>query len=189
MAQTELNTPESVFLSDQKIANLSDAQFKALVIRMLKQLVDFGHKLDEQMQTTIREMKENAQGTNSDGKKTGFQINGRDQKEERNNQTEKNEETRIQKNEERLRDLQDIFKHSNIQIIGVPEGEEENQQVEKLFEQIIKENFPNLAKELPGSPGSSESPKEFGPKEEHTKALHNIITQDKNGENFRSSKR
>ena len=35
--------------------------------------------------------------------------------------------------------------------------------------------FPNLAKEirLPGSPGSSESPKEVGPKEEYTKALHN----------------
>ena len=88
--------------------------------------------------------------------------------------------TRIQKNEERLRNLQDIFKRSNIQIIGVPEGEEEEQNTENLFEQIMKENFPNLAKEigLPGSPGSSESPKEAGPKEDHTKAHHNYITQD-----------
>ena len=31
---------------------------------------------------------------------------------------------------------------------------------------------------LPGGPGSSESPKEVGPKEEHTKAHHNYITQD-----------
>ena len=31
---------------------------------------------------------------------------------------------------------------------------------------------------LPGSPGSSESPKEAGPKEEHNKAHHNYITQD-----------
>ena len=74
------------------------------------------------------------------------QINGLDQKEERNIQPEKNEET-IQNNEERLRNLQDILKHCNIQIIGVPEGEEEEQQIENLFEQIMK-NFPNLAKEI-----------------------------------------
>ena len=74
----------------------------------------------------------------------------------------------------RLRNLQDNFKRSNIRIIGVPEGEEEEQETENLFEQIMKENFPNLAEEirLPGSPGISESPKEVGPKEEHTKASH-----------------
>ena len=48
----------------------------------------------------LSEIKENVQGTNSDGKETGTQINGVDQKEERNIQTEKNEETRILKNEE-----------------------------------------------------------------------------------------
>ena len=45
----------------------------------------------------LRETKENVQGTNSDGKETGTQINGVDQKEERDIQPEKNEETRIQK--------------------------------------------------------------------------------------------
>ena len=45
----------------------------------------------------LRETKENIQGTNSDGKETGTQINAVDQKEERNIQPEKNEETRIQK--------------------------------------------------------------------------------------------
>ena len=39
------------------------------------------------------------------------------------------------------------MKHSNIRIIGVPEGEEEEQKIENLFEPIMKENFPNLAKE------------------------------------------
>ena len=93
-------------------------------------------------------MKENVQGTNSEGKETGTQINSLDQKEERDIQPEKNEATRIQKNEERLRNLQDILKRSNIRIIGVPEGEEEEQKIENLFEQIMKENFPNLAKEI-----------------------------------------
>ena len=58
----------------------------------------------------LRERKDNVQGTNSDGKKTGTQNNGMDQKEERNIQAEKNEEKRIQKNEERFRNLWDNCK-------------------------------------------------------------------------------
>ena len=72
---------------------------------MLRELVEFGHKLDEKMKALLRETRENVQGTNSDAKETGTQINGVDQKEERNIQPEKNEETRIQKHEERLRNL------------------------------------------------------------------------------------
>ena len=66
----------------------------------------------------------------------------------KNIQPKQNEEARIQKNEERLRNLQDSFKCSNIRIIGVPEGEEEEQEIENLFEKILKENFPNLVKEI-----------------------------------------
>ena len=77
-------------------------------------MVEFGHKLDEKMKAMLRETKENVQGTNSDGKETGTQINGVDQKEERNIQPEQNEETRILKNEERLRNPWDNFKCSNI---------------------------------------------------------------------------
>ena len=53
----------------------------------------------------LSEIKENVQGTNSEGKETGNQINGLEQKEEINIQPEQNEETRIQKNEESLRKL------------------------------------------------------------------------------------
>ena len=94
------------------------------------------------------EIKENVQGTNSEGKETGTQINNLEQKEEVNIQPEQNEETRIQKNEERLRNLWDNFKRSNIQIIGMPEGEEEEQEIKNLFENIMKENVPNLVKEI-----------------------------------------
>ena len=139
--------PEKIQLSDEEIANLSDAQFKALVINMLTDLVESVRKTNEKMKPMLRETKENVQGTNSEVKETRTQINGVDQKEETNIQPEKNEEKRIQKNEERLRNLQDILKRSNIQIIGVPEVEEEEQKMENLFEQIMKENFPNLAKE------------------------------------------
>ena len=81
------------------------------------------------MKAMPREAKENVQGTNSDGKETGIQINGVDQKEERNIQPEKNEATRIRKNEEKIRNLQDILKHSNIRIIGVPEEERKNKKL------------------------------------------------------------
>ena len=115
---------------------------------MLTELVEYGHKIEEKVKAMQSEIKKNVQGANSDGKETGTQINGLDQKEERNIQPEKNEETRIQKNEERFRNLQDIFKHSNIWIIGVPEGEEEEHKIENLFKQIMKEKFPNLEKEI-----------------------------------------
>ena len=76
--------PEKIQLSEEEIANLLDAQFKTLVIKMLTELVEFGHKLDEEMKAMLRETKENVQGTNSDGKETGTQINTVFQKEERN---------------------------------------------------------------------------------------------------------
>ena len=96
---------------------------------MLTELVESVRKPDEKMKRMLRETKENVQGTKSDGKETGTQINGVDQKEERNIQPEKNEETRIRKNEERLRNLQDTFQHSNIRNIGMPEGEEQQQEI------------------------------------------------------------
>ena len=90
-----------------------------------------------------------------------------EQKEEINIQPEQNEETRIQNNEERLRNLWDNLKRYNIIIIGVPEGEQQ-QEIENLFEKNNEGELPQYDKgnRLPGSPGSSESPKEVGHKEE-----------------------
>ena len=70
--------PEIIQLSSEQIPNLSDAQFKTLVIRKLTELVKFSHKLDKKMKAMIRETKENVQGTSSDGKETGTQINSVD---------------------------------------------------------------------------------------------------------------
>ena len=70
--------PEKIQLSEEEITNLSDAQFKTLVIKTLTELVEFGHKLDEKMKAMLRETKENIQGTNSDAKETGTQINSVD---------------------------------------------------------------------------------------------------------------
>ena len=72
----QIKAPEKIQLTHKEIANLLDAQFKTLVIRMLTELVEFGHKLDEKMMAMLRETKENVQGTNSDGKETGTQQCG-----------------------------------------------------------------------------------------------------------------
>ena len=80
----QIKAPEKIQLINEEVVNLSDAQFKTLVIRMLTELVEFGHKLDEKMKPMLRETKENVQRSNNDGKETGTQINGVDQKEERN---------------------------------------------------------------------------------------------------------
>ena len=56
----------------------------------------------------------------------------------------------------------------------MPEGEEEELETEKLFVKIM-ENFPNLAKEIDFQ---ETRPKQVGPKEAHTKAQRNYITQD-----------
>ena len=66
-------TPEKE-LSDKEIANLSDAEFKTLAIRMLTELIELGRKRKEQMKATQSEIKQNSQGTNSDRKETGIQI-------------------------------------------------------------------------------------------------------------------
>ena len=142
-----IKAPEKIQLSNEEIAKLSDAQFKTLAIRMLTEMVEYGRKIEEKVKAMKSEIKENVQGTNSDRKETGTQINGLEQKEEINIQLEQNEETRIQKNEEKLRNLQDNSKLSNIRIIGVPEGEKEEQEVEKLIWKKM-ENFPKLVKEI-----------------------------------------
>ena len=59
-------------------------------------MVECGHKIEEKVKAMKNEIKENVQGTNSDGKETGTQINSSKQKEERNIQPEQNEETTIQ---------------------------------------------------------------------------------------------
>ena len=49
-------TPERE-LSDEDTANLSDGEFKALVIKMLTELIELGGKMKKQMKDTQNEIK------------------------------------------------------------------------------------------------------------------------------------
>ena len=65
--QIKASKPE---LSDEEIANLSHAEFKTILIRMLTELVAYGCKIEEEVKAMKSEIKENVQGTNSEGKET-----------------------------------------------------------------------------------------------------------------------
>ena len=60
-------------------------------------MVEYGFKIEEKVKAMKSEIKENVQGTNSEGKETGTQINSLEQKEKINIPPEQNEETRFQK--------------------------------------------------------------------------------------------
>ena len=99
------------------------------------------------MKDTQSEIKQNIQGTNSDRRKPGLKAmiwNKKEKWTSNQNRMKKQEFKKVK----RLTNIWDNLKHSNIQIIGVPEGEEQQQEIENLFKQIMKENFPNLAKEI-----------------------------------------
>ena len=42
----QIKAPEKIQLSKEELGNLSDAQFKTLVIRMLTELAEYGHKIE-----------------------------------------------------------------------------------------------------------------------------------------------
>ena len=69
-------------LSDEEIDDLSHAELNTLVIRMLTELIELGHKMKEEMKATQSEIKQNIQGTNSERKETGSQINNLEQNKE-----------------------------------------------------------------------------------------------------------
>ena len=76
-------------LSNEEIANLSDVEFKTRVITVLTEMVEYGCKIEEEVKSMESEIKENVQGTDSDGKEAGTQINCLEQEQEINFQLEK----------------------------------------------------------------------------------------------------
>ena len=58
----QIKAPEKILLSNEEIANLLDAQFKTLVIRMLTELVEYGCKIEGKMKSMKSEIKGNVQG-------------------------------------------------------------------------------------------------------------------------------
>ena len=55
----QVKVPGKIQLSNEEIANLSDTQFKTLVIRTLTEMVEYGHKIEERVKAMKNEIKEN----------------------------------------------------------------------------------------------------------------------------------
>ena len=63
--------------------------------------------------------------------------------------------------------------------MGLPEGAEKEQEVGNICEKIMKENFPNLVKEIDIEVQEAQNPKQDGCKEDHAKAHHHPNAKDK----------
>ena len=139
----QITTPEKD-RDEMEISNLPDAEFKTLVIRMLKEHsedLNSIKKIQSEIKDSLIEIKNNLQGNNSTVDEAKNQSNDLEHKEAKNNESEQQEEKRIQRTQDSVRSLWDNFKHTYNCIIGVPEGEEKEQEIGNLFEKIVKENF------------------------------------------------
>ena len=161
-------------LKEIQASQLSDTEFKAMVIRKLTELSDLKenyqklqgnyneltanyislkkeietiNKGQEEMKNTISQLKNTVEGMKSRLDEAEDRISELEDKVEKNTQKEQEKEKRLRKNEEAIREMQDNMKRNNIRIIGIPEGEEEEQGIENLFEKVMMENFPNLMRE------------------------------------------
>ena len=179
-------------LTEKEASQLSDTEFKTMVIRKLTELsevkenykklqgnyneltanyinmkkeIENINKSQEVMKNTISELKNTVEGMKSRLDEAEDQISELEDKVEKNTQNEQEKEKRLRKNKKGLREMQDNMKRNNIRVIGIPEGEEEEQEIENLFEKVMMENFPNLMREKNHtSPGSTENPRQEEPK-------------------------
>ena len=158
-------------LNEIEASQLSDTDFKAMVIRKLNELTENYQNLQgnyteltenyinmkkeieikdqEEMKNTISELKNTVEGNKSRLDEAEDRISELEDKvgKKKPIQNEHEKEKRFRKNEEELREMQDIIKHNNICVIGIPEREEEEQGIENVLEKVMMENFPNLMRE------------------------------------------
>ena len=78
-----------------EITNLSDAEFQTLVIRRLREVIEYGNSVKEDVRVTLSDIKKNPWGTNSEGEEAKIQINDLENKEKINIQPREQEEIRI----------------------------------------------------------------------------------------------
>ena len=59
-------------LNKTEVSNLSDVDFRTLVIRMLREVIENGKNIKEEMKVTLSKIKKNPQGTTVNGRKLGL---------------------------------------------------------------------------------------------------------------------
>ena len=89
----QIKTPEKE-LNKKEMNNLSDAELKTLIIRMLKELsedLSSIKKIQSEMKDILIEIKNNLQGNNSRVNEAENQINDLEHKEAKNSQSQQRE--------------------------------------------------------------------------------------------------
>ena len=82
-------------LDEMEISNLSNVEFKTLVIRMLKEIIGYCNsikKTQAAIKVVLSETKKNPQGTNSGGDEAEHQVNNLEHKEEKKAFNQNNKE-------------------------------------------------------------------------------------------------
>ena len=80
-----------------EITNVSNAEFQTLVIRMLKELIEYGKNIREEMEVTLSKIKKNLQGIISGEEEAETQTNDLEHKEGKSIQSEQQEEKELKK--------------------------------------------------------------------------------------------
>ena len=129
----QMKTPEKE-LNEMEISNLSDAEFKTLVIRMLKELSEDLYsikKIKSDMKDALIEIKNNLRVNNSRVDKAENQINNLEHKETKKQpiRTTRKKETK-KSNQDSASRLWDKFKRSNVRIRGARRRERESKKLE-----------------------------------------------------------
>ena len=68
----QIKAPEKIQLNDEEIENLTDAQLKTLVIRMLTELVECVHKIEGKMKAMKSEKRKMYREPTVKGRKPGL---------------------------------------------------------------------------------------------------------------------
>ena len=94
-------------------------------------------------------------------------------KEAKNNQSEKQEEKRTPPNEDTISSIWTTLRGPTFTSQRGEEEQEKEREIGNLFEKIMKENFPNLVKEIDMQVQKAQSPKQDGCEETHSKTHPN----------------
>ena len=111
----QIKTPEKE-LNKMEKRKLSDAEFKTLVIGMLKELIGYFNsikKTQAEMNIKLNEIKKNSQGTKSRVDEAENQINDLENREEKKHSIRKTRRKKNKKNKDRLRNFWGNFKHTD----------------------------------------------------------------------------
>ena len=128
-------------LSEVEIGNLSEKDFRVMLVRMIQDLREKKAKINEleetfnkgiedlkiqqeEMVNTIAEIKNSLEGNNSIIQEAEEQKSKVEDRLVEITDEEEKRGKRLKRNEDKLRELLDNVKHNNIHIIWVPEGED-----------------------------------------------------------------